>query len=220
MPRLLEYFFGSAIAALLIAGPVGYAWHRQAQMRNFRVVRDGVLYRSGQMSLDGLKRVIHDYGIKTVVTLRAGPGPGEAAPDQAEEDYCKAQEINYHRIPPGEWWVPDGPPPADESVRKFRAVLADPNNYPVLVHCFAGVHRTGAYCAIYRMEYEHWTNAEALAEMKACGYSNLDDEWDILGYLEQYRPSWQQDPLTQPPSRKRPPSKTTKHAGGNGKKAL
>jgi len=24
--------------------------------------------------------------------------------------------------------------------------------------------------------------------MKACGYDNLDEEWDILGYLENYRP--------------------------------
>ena len=74
--------------------------------------------------------------------------------------------------------------------RKFRALLADPKNHPVLVHCFAGVHRTGAYAAIYRMEFERWSNARAIAELKACGYSNLDDEWDVLGYLEQYRPSW------------------------------
>jgi hypothetical protein len=43
------------------------------------------------------------------------------------------------------------------------------------------------------MEYEHWSNAAALAEMKALGYENLDDEWDILGYLEQYQPRWKQN---------------------------
>ena len=67
--------------------------------------------------------------------------------------------------------------------------MDNPDNYPVLIHCFAGIHRTGAFCAIYRMEYEGWTNAEAIEELRACGYSNLDDEWDILGYLEQYRRS-------------------------------
>ena len=40
------------------------------------------------------------------------------------------------------------------------------------------------------MEYEHWTNAEAMTEMKRCGYSTLDDEWDISTYLEKYRPRW------------------------------
>jgi len=57
-----------------------------------------------------------------------------------------------------------------------------------LVHCFAGIHRTGAFCAIYRMEYEGWTNAGAIAEMKACGYNTLEDEWDVLGYIEKYQP--------------------------------
>jgi hypothetical protein len=40
------------------------------------------------------------------------------------------------------------------------------------------------------MEFEHWTHSEALAEMRACGYTTLDDEWDILGFLERYRPTW------------------------------
>jgi len=70
--------------------------------------------------------------------------------------------------------------------------MDNPANYPVLVHCFGGIHRAGAFTAIYRMEYEHWTNAEAMAEMKRCGYSTLDDEWDISTYLEKYRPRWQQ----------------------------
>jgi hypothetical protein len=30
--------------------------------------------------------------------------------------------------------------------------------------------------------------------MRACGYTTLDDEWDILGFLERYRPSWMDDP--------------------------
>jgi tyrosine-protein phosphatase SIW14 len=80
--------------------------------------------------------------------------------------------------------------PAAEGVRKFLALLDDPANHPVLVHCFAGVHRTGAYCAIYRMEYDRWSNARAIAEMCACGYRDLDDEWDLLGFLEEYQPRW------------------------------
>ena len=45
----------------------------------------------------------------------------------------------------------------------LTVVMADPGNYPVLVHCFAGIHRTGAYCAVYRMEFERWDNADAMA---------------------------------------------------------
>ena len=42
--------------ALLVAGPVALAHHRQNQTRNFRIVRAGILYRSGQTSLAGLER--------------------------------------------------------------------------------------------------------------------------------------------------------------------
>ena len=70
MPRPLSYVFASLIVALLIGGPVAYAYFQQGQLRNFHEVKEGVLYRSGQLPLSGLKRVLHDYGIKTVVTLR------------------------------------------------------------------------------------------------------------------------------------------------------
>jgi protein tyrosine/serine phosphatase len=196
MPRFTRLFL-SFLVAVLVGGPIGYAYNRQLQVRNFRVVRDGVLYRSGQMSLAGLKWAIHDYGIKTVITLRDSFYANYPPPDLAEEEYCRAEEINYCRISPRTWWAPDGClPAAEEGVRQFREIMDNPKNYPVLIHCFAGLHRTGAFCAIYRMEYEHWTNAQAIAEMRACGYKDLDDEWDLLGYLEQYKPQreeWQND---------------------------
>ena len=71
--------------------------------------------------------------------------------------------------------------------------MDDPNAYPVLIHCFAGKHRTGALCSIYRMEYQHWTNEEAMQELKSLGYTNLDTEEDVQGYLESYVPRWKRD---------------------------
>jgi hypothetical protein len=199
MPRYLSWIFGVLIAGLLVGGPWTFLHYQYHQARHFRVVRAGVLYRSGQMSLAGLKRAVHDYGIKTVVTLRDAYFYGEPPPDLEEEDYCRAEGIAYCRITPRAWWRPDGTAPADKGVRKFLEVMDDPESFPVLIHCFAGIHRTGAFCAVYRMEYQHWSNAEAIEEMKACGYSNLDDELDLLGYVEHYRPRWrvqaQADPL-------------------------
>jgi tyrosine-protein phosphatase SIW14 len=186
MSRPVLTLFRVLLILALIAAPAGYALHEEAQTRNFRVVCPGVLYRSGQMSRAGLRRVLHDYGIKTVINLREGV----ADVDRDEEHFCRREEVLFVRIPPRHWWDPSGPAPAEEGVQTFLAVMADPRNHPVLVHCFGGVHRAGAYSALYRMEFEHWTNEQALAEMKACGYTTLDDEWDILGYLEQYVPTW------------------------------
>ncbi len=196
MARIFTTLLGIAVVLALITGPIGYALHEQRQLRNFRVVSDGVLYRSGQMSREGLQRVLHDYLIRTVITLRDKRAPGQLPPDQAEEEYCRDQGIMYRRIPPRSWDARDGDAPADEGVRTFKEIMSNPRNYPVLVHCFNGIHRSGAYCAIYRMEFEHWTNQQAMAEMKACGYTNLEEELDILQYLEDYVPSWR--PLPEP----------------------
>jgi protein tyrosine/serine phosphatase len=188
MAKGLRLLLGILVVLALVGGPVVFALHLQAEMRNFRVVREGVLYRSGQMSVAGLRRLVHDRGIRTVVSLRDALKPGELPPDRDEEEFCLKEGIVHIRIPPRHWEGPDGSAPADEGVRTFLKVMRDPDNYPVLIHCFAGVHRTGAYCAVYRIEFEGWSNTQAIAEVKGCGYANLDDEWDILGYLEHYRP--------------------------------
>jgi protein tyrosine/serine phosphatase len=197
MNRFVQWLLGLSILGLLVGGPIAYGLFIKANTRNFHQVRDGVLYRSGQMSIFGLKNVMHDYRIKTVVTLRDALYPEDPPPDLAEEEFCRDQEINYVRIPPRSWWAPAGEVPADEGIRQFLEVMDNPDNYPVLVHCFGGIHRAGAFTAIYRMEYEHWSNAEAMAEMKRCGYTTLDDEWDISTYLEKYRARWQKKTIDQ-----------------------
>jgi protein tyrosine/serine phosphatase len=191
MPRLIPYLFGTVLFLFVVGVPLAYGLRHQSQYRNLRLVREGVLYRSGQLSLGALKSVLNDRGIRTVITLRDSDTPGEPPPDLAEQRYCEAEEINYVRISPRNWWAPGGAVPAAEGVRVFLSVMDDPANHPVLIHCYAGIHRTGAFCAVYRMEFDHWTNAEAVAEMKALGYRDLGDEWDLLSFLERYRPRWQ-----------------------------
>jgi tyrosine-protein phosphatase SIW14 len=186
----LRWIFAAGIALLLVVGPLAYSRHRHTHARNVRVVHDGVLYRSGQLDLAHLKNLVHDYGIKTVITLRDADRPGDPPPDLAEEEYCRRAEIQHIRISPQRWASPTGFVPARESVEKFLEVLDNPANHPVLVHCFAGIHRTGAMCAVYRMEYDRWPNAQAIDEVRRCGYRNLDDEWDLRGFLEDYVPRW------------------------------
>jgi tyrosine-protein phosphatase SIW14 len=179
------------VAGSLIGIPVAAAQYHRANLRNIRTVAPEVLYRSGQLSASGLDRIVKEHGIRTIISLRDSDVPGIAPPDAAEESYCRANGINHIRIPPRSWWPEyNGPPPAEQGVMMFLKVMDDRNNHPVLLHCFAGTHRTGAMVAIFRMEYERWTNSEALAELRAAGYKNLDNEMDVLTYLENYRPRW------------------------------
>jgi protein tyrosine/serine phosphatase len=182
--RMVRVLLGVVIAGVLVSGPFYYLSYRRAHFRNFHVVRDGVLYRSGQLSAYGMRRAVFEYDIKTVVTLRFADRPGDPPPDIDEEFWCRSANINYVRIPYRPWWASDGSVPAEKGVQKFLEIMRDPANYPVLVHCFAGIHRTGAYCAIYRMEFDKWSNADAIKEMRHHGY--VDEHPDVLAYLENY----------------------------------
>jgi len=197
MARSVRWLLGVSLFLFIVGGPFAYAKYRKASMRNFRAVEDGVLYRSGQLSLDGLKRVRHDHGIRTVITLRAGKADAEESPDAAEQDYCHGQEISYHRLAYRElsadgspWLRVNGQAPIDDLVARFLAIMDQPKNHPALIHCFAGKNRTGAFVAIYRMEYQRWTSAAAIEELRAAGYPEIDEHADLLTYLQTYRPRW------------------------------
>jgi tyrosine-protein phosphatase SIW14 len=190
MARSLKWLLGTLLVAFLIGGPLGYARYRTAHFRNFQPVTRGLLYRSGQLSIDGLQRMILAHGIKTVITLRDAKAPGEPPPDAAEERHCLRQELYYYRLPPLRWWKQDGVAPADVNVARFLEIMDDPRHHPVLIHCYAGTHRTGAFVGIYRMEYQHWSNARVIEELKARGYDDIESQKDIYSYLLSYEPRW------------------------------
>jgi protein tyrosine phosphatase (PTP) superfamily phosphohydrolase (DUF442 family) len=190
MMTWLRGLLGCLLLGLLIGGPIAYSKHRQAQFRNFRVVDEGKLYRSGQLSLEGVKRVIQERGVKTVVSLRYSDDPSVKPPDWREEEYCHQIGVRYVRLRPDVYHALEegGEIPADKPIREFTNLLDDPAVYPVLIHCFAGKHRTGAFCAIYRMEYQGWTNEEAIHDLRAMGYETLDQDRDVQDYLHRYVP--------------------------------
>jgi tyrosine-protein phosphatase SIW14 len=171
------------ILALAIPGvPVAYASHRLTTWRHFRVVEEGRLYRSGQLAPAVLDRVIHDHGIKTIVCLRSLARDGDPVLENAEELRCVGRGIQYVRLNPAAWDSLAGLANLDA----FLRAADDAENGPVLIHCFAGLHRTGVYCAVYRMERDGWTNAEAVAEMYAVGYFQEDPT--ALEFLRHYIP--------------------------------
>lgn len=176
------------VVALVVAVPLLYSSHRQTTMRNFRVVEDGVLYRSGQLSPTAFERVLDEYGIKLVITLRTSRDPARPYPDEWEQSICDARQVKHVRIVP-RVWGPDnnGAIPAEENVKKFLELMDCKENQPVLVHCFAGIHRTGTMCAIFRMEYHDWPADRAIEEMRICGFDAEDMHEHIEGYLRSYQ---------------------------------
>ena len=66
------------------------------------------------------------------------------------------------------------------------ALVRDPARRPIYVHCEHGVDRTGAMMAVYRMEDEGWSNADAYAEMVSYGAHMIFR--DLRNFVKAYRP--------------------------------
>lgn len=175
------------LAGLVVGVPLAYRSYTSVKYRNFRVVEPGVLYRSGQMTASGLADTVERYGIKTVVSLRDVRDDGKPAPDKDEVSYCAAHGVKHVVLSPAKWYAADGQPaPVEPNVREFMKIMDDPAAKPVLVHCFAGIHRTGGYVSLYRIEYQGWTPDEAIREMKGMGTVRTTFDEEIPEYLRAY----------------------------------
>lgn len=197
MRNALYWLLGSLVAAVALVPPVLAYRAQYVHQKRFREVEPGRLYRSGQMTANGFRDAIDRFGIRTVVNLQhEEPDPllpnswlGKGA--VRERELCERLGVKYLLI------TPDVLPPGNTvdvepaAVREWLAVLADESNYPILLHCKAGLHRTGRLTAIYRMEKHGWTRGEALRELRANGYgyvmaSERDDF--IVQFLQKYKP--------------------------------
>jgi len=197
MPALVRWVL-AAVIVLLIAG-VPFALYRAeyAHAKRFREVTPGRFYRSGQMTAAGFREIIERYGIRTVINLQhEDPDPqlrgrwlGKVV--IGERELCKQLGVRYEILAPDILPQPNSldkrPPVVDE----FLAILDDEAAYPVLIHCKAGLHRTGRLTAIYRMEYEGWSLGEAMRELRANGYgfvmSGEQDDF-VIQFIQNYRP--------------------------------
>jgi protein tyrosine/serine phosphatase len=113
------------------------------------------IFRGAQPKPDGYA-TLKAMGVRTVINLRARHGEGEAV---------EAAGMRYVEIPMS--FLKKADPAA---VRETLSVMTDPANQPVFVHCSVGTDRTGVVVAVYRMEIDGWSEAEAVAEMEAFGF--------------------------------------------------
>jgi tyrosine-protein phosphatase SIW14 len=197
MPAFVRWTLGIVIAAFLVAAPFVYYRASYTHGKRLRVVSPGKVYRSGQMTVEGFAEAISEFGIRTVINAQDEyPDPDI---DQSyfnhrvlkESELCRQMGVRYVFLPPDlipRRQIPEQRPAA---IDKFLAIMDDPASYPVLIHCKAGLHRTGCLVAVYRMEYDGWNAAAAVQEMKANGFG----EWAceaandyIAQYVLAYRP--------------------------------
>jgi protein tyrosine phosphatase (PTP) superfamily phosphohydrolase (DUF442 family) len=188
---VLRWAFGLTLATLIVAIPVVYYRAVYNHDRRLREVKPGVLYRSGCLTVEGFKKAAAQLGIKTIINLQdEWPDPAVRnsyfdTSTTSEIQLCKELGVHYIYIPPDLLSRRRATTERPEAIEQFLAVMDNPQNYPVLIHCKAGLHRTGVMVAVFRMEYQGWSPLAALQEVKDNGFG----EW-VSGadndYIEQY----------------------------------
>jgi protein tyrosine/serine phosphatase len=182
-----EWLGSAACSTIAVGFPVWHWVQSRIDYRNFHAAEPGRLYRSGQLPPRVFARVLREYRIGTVFSLRDTRDVNGIAEDQWEEDLCRAAGVAYHRQPPLDWTAVDSVIPGDKNVGEFLRVLRAPDTrWPILVHCFAGIHRTGVHCAVYRIEFDGWSADEALAELKSFGTPRTTFADNLIRYVSTY----------------------------------
>lgn len=160
------------LSVFLLAAGLAIAGSDTPSIANFHQV-DANLYRGAQPSSAEFQSLAR-FGIKTVLDLRS-----EHSHTRAEEMLVKAAGMNYVSIPMDGLLAP-----TDQQISRALAVIDDPANGPVFVHCRRGADRTGTVIACYRVAHDQWSNRRALNEARTMGMSWI--ERGMRGYVLHY----------------------------------
>jgi tyrosine-protein phosphatase SIW14 len=158
--------FAWLLAGLLALGGIGslaYAKLVRPNIvpKNFGVVDEGKLYRSGELTPSATKLVVDQNHIRTIVDL--GAYDIDPAGERVAERTAKSLgvERRVFRL------NGDGTGNPNAYVEALR-IITDPAKQPVLVHCSAGSERTGTCVILYReiVQSAKWNSPELLEEAR------------------------------------------------------
>jgi tyrosine-protein phosphatase SIW14 len=176
MAGVIRWSVTTALIVVIVIAPIVYFRCVYDTYKRLRIVEPGRVYRSGQMTAEGFTYAVQRYGLRTIINVQ------DEIPDPdirlsfwsggtiKESELCRQLGVRYVHLMPTllpRHLVPQQRPPA---IDQLLSILDDDTNYPLLIHCHAGLHRTGLLTAIYRMEYQHWTTDQAFLDMKAQGF--------------------------------------------------
>lgn len=184
--RLLRW----ALALALLGGAVwkGVHWwidegrHRFFP-KNFGVVEEGSVYRSGQIHRGIVEDVLKEHDIRLVIDMAKDV---EGDPDEAREREV-AERLGIRKLNLFELDGEGLGAPSDYLTALREIVDARARGERVLVHCAGGSERTGAATAFYRMLFDGWDGRRAWDEYRS--YRKRPPKNDALrDYVNQHLP--------------------------------
>jgi len=174
MRRLPRSILGAAGAlAVVLCGGVALSVWGGAPKR-FAQVDEGV-FRSGELTPATLEREAREHGLRTVVSL-LNP---EAPESVAEQAAARRLGLRWINVP-----LRGNGASTPEDREQIKAALFDPANRPLLVHCAAGVNRTGLAVGMYRLHQQGWTLEQVMAEMRAFDFEDEPHHENLRAALQ------------------------------------
>lgn len=136
-------------------------------MRNWGIVVDGLLYRSGKYSARELRETVGRYGIRRVIDLRnQNPLLAASTYKRMDVEFETIQLSEQEPLPAGILDVFDG-------------------QAPTLIHCWKGAHRTGAWVAALRRR-QGWGRVEIDAELQRYGFGAAERHRELYESIWTY----------------------------------
>jgi protein tyrosine/serine phosphatase len=127
-----------------------------------RRVSEGI-YRSGRADEKGFTELVKTKHIKTVINLE-----NVSYYVNQEAGWAKKQNVVFYSFPTSAWAYPN-----DAKVDQILNLMADPENYPILIHCQHGEDRSGLMVGLFRVYKQGWTPEAAYTEMLNMGFHKL-----------------------------------------------
>ncbi len=168
----------AAVAALLV--------YRHKRYKHFAVHQPGLVYRSAWMKPDVYSELIERHQFRTVVNLCK---PGELGEERWNKQRTAVVNAGSRLV---ELNMPFEIDPDDPRIEQHVAHFADPNNYPMLIHCQHGVTRTAKSLAIYDIVFRNMTGDESLKSMPLFGrkWHNVNVTSFVAAFDEQMGQFW------------------------------
>jgi protein tyrosine/serine phosphatase len=193
--RLILLFLALPLALQILPFTPSPASAQTTGLDNFYQVSPGI-YRGGRPPFAALPALL-DQNIKTIIDLQGGDAeipffgwlmkdfePGEK-PSMIARERILSTQLGFQFVNYPLSSIKNVNATEAGWIKDILAIMADPANQPVFVHCEHGIDRTGLIIALYRVFDEGWTPQAAHDEMMAMGHGNLGNQI-LTGAMDRY----------------------------------
>jgi protein tyrosine/serine phosphatase len=177
--RWVRWVVPAAVLAIGLA--VAGVWYVRDYRRNFACVVEGRVYRSGQPGVRHLEAWTKKYGLKTIVSLRG------RVEGQNYRQVCRAADrLGLTRVP---LHLSSNSAPTRRDLRRLIETI-ETAAQPMLLHCHAGIERTGlasvlAAMAVGAKDYDQ-AKEELFGQLQYLGGRKDDSVGALFAAYEDY----------------------------------